>query len=64
MRDLLIEPVRELAGTDPQRDAAAIFELTTATMRRYVGAATQPSPTDIDHLVRFCLRGLGTEPCR
>jgi AcrR family transcriptional regulator len=58
MRDLLIEPVSALPGTDPRRDADAVFALTAAAMRRHVGAAAAPHPDDIDHLVRFCLRGL------
>ena len=59
MRDLLIEPVSALGGADPVRDADAVFQLTAATMRRYVGSAAQPGRDDIDHLVRFCLRGAG-----
>lgn len=59
MRDLLIEPVAALGGSDPARDADAVFQMTAATMRRYVGSTTQPGPDDIAHLVRFCLRGLG-----
>jgi AcrR family transcriptional regulator len=58
MRDLLLAPVTEAGSTDPRRDAEAIFELTMATMRRYVGSHRQPSPADTAHLVRFCLRGL------
>jgi AcrR family transcriptional regulator len=59
MRDLLIAPVTALGGDDPERDIAAVFQMTAATMRRYVGFSEQPDPTDITHLVRFCLRGLG-----
>lgn len=62
MRDLLIGPVSGLNGEDPQRDTDAIYQLTTATMRRYVGSTTHPAPGDIEHLVRFCLRGLGVTP--
>jgi AcrR family transcriptional regulator len=59
MRDLLIAPVSALTtGSDPNRDADAIFQLTAAAMRRYVGSTAQPGPADIDHLVRFCLRAL------
>jgi len=58
LRDLLVGPVTEAGGTDPQRDAEAIFELTIATMRRYVGSHRQPDPADRAHLVRFCLNGL------
>jgi AcrR family transcriptional regulator len=59
LRDMLTEPVAALGGTDPERDADAVFLCTTAAMRRYVGSADRPGPDDIDHLVRFCLRGLG-----
>lgn len=58
LRDLLIEPITELGSRDVDRDVEAVFGCTAATLRRYVGAADQPSPSDIDHLVRFCLRGL------
>ncbi len=58
LRDLLIDPVTEAGSTDPHRDAEAIFELTIATMRRYVGSHRQPDPADQAHLVHFCLKGL------
>jgi AcrR family transcriptional regulator len=58
MRDLLVEPVTALGGPNPLRDADAVFQITAATMRRYVGSTEQPSTDDIDHLVRFCLGGL------
>lgn len=56
MRDLLEAPVRALGGD--AHDVEAIFTLTAATMRRYVGAG-RPTPDDIAGLVRFCLRGVG-----
>lgn len=59
MRNLLIAPVTALGSDDPQRDATAVFQITAATMRRYVGSAHQPDAGDTAHLVRFCLRGLG-----
>lgn len=58
MRDLLVEPVAALGGPNPLRDADAVFQITAATMRRYVGSTEQPSADDIGHLVRFCLGGL------
>jgi hypothetical protein len=61
LRDLLTEPVAELGGTDPVRDADAIFLCTTASMRRYVGADRRPDRDDVDHLVRFCLSGIGAD---
>jgi AcrR family transcriptional regulator len=59
MRALLLDPVRALGSADPERDADTVFQLTAATMRRYVGVAAGPTRDDIDHLVRFCLRALG-----
>jgi AcrR family transcriptional regulator len=58
LRDLLAEPVAALGSDDVERDVEAVFSCTAATMRRYVGSADRPGPDDIDHLVRFCLRGL------
>jgi hypothetical protein len=59
LRDLLIEPVTALGSNDVERDVEAVFSCTAATMRRYVGSADRPLPDDIEHLVRFCLAGLG-----
>ncbi|WP_059014160.1 TetR/AcrR family transcriptional regulator [Mycobacterium sp. M26] len=59
MRALLIEPLRALGRPDPERDADAVFVCTVGTMRRYVASSGQPGRRDIDHLVRFCLAGLG-----
>lgn len=59
MRELLVEPIRDLGSTDPQRDADAVFVCTVGTMRRYVNSTDQPGHRDIGHLVSFCLRGLG-----
>jgi hypothetical protein len=58
-RDLLTEPVAALGGADRERDADAVFLCTAAAMRRYVGSADRPARDDIEHLVRFCLRGIG-----
>ncbi|MDD7811488.1 TetR/AcrR family transcriptional regulator [Mycobacterium sp. CSUR Q5927] len=57
LRDLLTEPVAALGGSE--RDADAVFTCTLATMRRYLGGTAQPKRADVDHLVAFCLRGLG-----
>ncbi|MFA5710567.1 TetR/AcrR family transcriptional regulator [Mycolicibacterium sp.] len=57
MRDLLAEPIAAL-GRSP-RDAELVFQCTTGTMRRYFGAGRRPEPRDIEHVVNFCLRGIG-----
>lgn len=59
MRDLLAGPVAALSSNDIRRDTDAVFHCTVAAMRRYLDAAQRPDPADVDHLVRFCLRGLG-----
>jgi AcrR family transcriptional regulator len=59
LRDLLIEPVTALASSDVDRDVEAVYGCTVAMMRRYVGSADRPGREDIEHLVRFCLLGLG-----
>lgn len=59
LRDLLTEPVAALGSSDPRRDADVVFTATLAAMRRYLGGAAQPKRADVDHLVQFCLRGLG-----
>ncbi|WP_328362237.1 TetR/AcrR family transcriptional regulator [Mycobacterium sp. NBC_00419] len=59
LRALLLEPISQLGRRDPGRDADAVFNCTIGTMRRYVEASGQPGRADIDHLVRFCLTGLG-----
>lgn len=57
MRDLLTEPTAALGLS--ALDADAVFLCTTGTMRRFFGAGRRPSPEDIAHVVRFCLRGIG-----
>ncbi len=59
MRDLLTEPIAALGGKDVRRDTDAVFHCATTAMRRYLDSAQRPDPDDVDHLVRFCLRGLG-----
>jgi AcrR family transcriptional regulator len=58
LRDLLTQPVSELSR-DPVRDADALFVCTLGTMRRYLGSGEVPGRDDIEHLVRFCLAGIG-----
>lgn len=59
LRDLLTAPVTALGSSDVDRDVEAVYGCTVATMRRYVGSAERPGRDDIEHLVRFCLLGLG-----
>lgn len=61
LRDLLIDPVTALGSSDVDRDVEAVYGGTVAMMRRHVGSADRPAPEDIEHLVRFCLLGLGVK---
>lgn len=57
LRDLLTEPITALGGD--ARDADLVFGATVSTMRGYLNTGRRPKRADIDHLVAFCLRGLG-----
>jgi AcrR family transcriptional regulator len=59
MRDLLLDPITALGSKDVQRDADAVFLCTVSAMRRHLDSSRRPGAADIDHTVRFCLRGLG-----
>lgn len=59
MRDLLTEPIAALGGDDPRRDADLVFGATLTVMRAYLNTGRRPHRADVDHLVTFCLRGLG-----
>ena len=59
LRQLLVKPVAALGSSDVDRDVEAVYGGTVAMMRRYVGSSDRPGSADIEHLVRFCLRGLG-----
>lgn len=59
MRELLTGPITALGSKDVRRDTDAVFHCTATVMRRHLDSANRPGRGDIDHLVRFCLRGLG-----
>jgi hypothetical protein len=59
MRDLLTEPIAALGSSDVRRDVDTVFHCTAGAMRRHLDSANRPGQDDVDHLVRFCLRGLG-----
>jgi AcrR family transcriptional regulator len=59
LRALLTAPIQQMGRPDPDRDADAVFHCTMGTLRRYVGSDLRPPPADVEHLVRFCLSGIG-----
>lgn len=44
---------------EAQRDAEAIYELTFGVLHRHLTQRTRPAAAEIDHIVRFALRGAG-----
>ncbi|OBJ84194.1 TetR/AcrR family transcriptional regulator [Mycobacterium asiaticum] len=61
LRELLVEPVTAMGSSDVDRDVDAVYGCTIAMMRRYLGSADRPGAPDVEHLARFCLRGLGVD---
>ncbi|OBJ48564.1 TetR/AcrR family transcriptional regulator [Mycobacterium asiaticum] len=61
LRELLVEPVTATGSSDVDRDVDAVYGCTIAMMRRYLGSADRPGAPDVEHLARFCLRGLGVD---
>jgi len=59
LRRLLTQPMSELGISAPARSADTVYTCTTAIMRAFIAANHQPDRDDIEHLVGFCLRGLG-----
>jgi AcrR family transcriptional regulator len=46
-------------SADPERDAAAVYQLAISVMEAHLLARTSPDAAEVEHLVRFSLRGLG-----
>ncbi len=59
LRDLLTEPLNRMGRPDPIRDADTVYDATMGTLRRYIGSRRRPPAADVEHLVRFCLGGIG-----
>jgi AcrR family transcriptional regulator len=47
------------AKVEAQRDAEAIYELAFGTLHRHLTVRSRPTPAEVDHVVRFALRGAG-----
>lgn len=58
MRDLLLEPLRDLGAAEPERDAEAVFTTVSGVIRRHAAAGSQPDEAEVAHLVRFCVRAI------
>ena len=61
---LLIEPLDRAhvasSGPDASRDdAGAIYRLAFGVLRAHLILRTRPSASEVEHVVRFCLRGTG-----
>ncbi len=59
LRTLLTAPITQMGRPAPDRDADAVFHATMGTLRRYIGSDRRPPVADVEHLVAFCLSGIG-----
>lgn len=63
---LLLDPLAALTGAPSsgegvRRDAEAIYRLVFGLLHAHLLQRVRPSPETVEHAVRFCLRGAGTE---
>ncbi|MCU4183249.1 TetR/AcrR family transcriptional regulator [Acidiferrimicrobium sp. IK] len=56
---LLIGPLSELPSPHPARDAAVIGHAVGSRMRTALQHGIIPDPADVEHLIAFCLSGIG-----
>jgi hypothetical protein len=49
---------------DAERAARLVYDLTFAVLRRHLIHRTVPGAAEVDHVVRFSVRGAGGEPAR
>ncbi|HET6810666.1 MAG TPA: TetR/AcrR family transcriptional regulator [Acidimicrobiales bacterium] len=60
---LLADVITELPGgrsaAAARRDARAVYELAFGTLHAHLSRGTRPTAADTDHLVQFCLKGIG-----
>ncbi|WP_099021164.1 TetR/AcrR family transcriptional regulator [Mycolicibacterium palauense] len=59
LRVLLDAPLAAMGGRCPERDGDAVFHCTMGVLRSYLGSGRRPPQGDVEHLVRFCLGGVG-----
>lgn len=59
LRELLTAPIAAMGRSDPDRDGDAVFHCTMGTLRRYLGSGHRPPRADVEHLMGFCLGGIG-----
>ena len=59
LANLLIPPLTEIGSEDPARDATAVTATVFTLLQQYLHDRVQPSDSDVQHAVRFCMRALG-----
>jgi AcrR family transcriptional regulator len=63
-RDVLLAPLRDAvaaAGGDPARDPDALYHLAFGAMESALIRRVTPTRDDVDHIVRFSVRGIGIQ---
>jgi AcrR family transcriptional regulator len=61
LADALAERSAEPDPTGDRQDAEAVYQLVFGILGSHLILRTRPSPSEIDHAVRFCLRGVGLD---
>jgi AcrR family transcriptional regulator len=62
MAGMLVEPIRRLGSSEPERDARLVQELAFGTMNAHFRHGTVPDDEEQEHVIGFCLRGLSVPP--
>ena len=58
LRALLREETAAFPDADPERDAAALYDLAMGWMERAIALGARPTREDAEHLVAFAMRGI------
>ncbi len=58
LAQLLVQPVRDLGSTDPERDAFAVCDTALGRLEHFMWRRESPTSDDIEHVVNFCLRAI------
>jgi AcrR family transcriptional regulator len=61
LADMLVEPLERVGSTHPEQDARLVQELTFAIINRHFQHDTVPDGDEREHLIAFCLRGVGPD---
>lgn len=61
---LLHEPLAALGSAQPARDAALVSHAIVGALSDHLWARTKPTPSEVEHMVDFCLNAVQRRPAR